>query len=211
MPSLNQNADSILTLWNGISISNPRYQEYQEVIKERFKNLAALYIRRDAERNPASKEFYQELTVQLEEVNKFELCKIDVLTCIVMKSKNPLPEITRLKADTNFRFVGSIDRSKVFAEIDPEYISYLAYDEIRIKKLVAYTLRNNYLYVLNNKNVEWVLIEAIFPNGMVDNICGTNGCGIADNNEYMVSRDIIALVVKDILTELNGGQLEPVK
>jgi hypothetical protein len=197
--TLNQYADYIV----GDIYKEPLTHTLRERVKFAIKFLAAVFIRRDAERNPISDQYLLTYNFKLKKVDQLDTCAA-ALGCSVLRSVNKIPKPVRMNTDSDFVFVGSLD-SKVWARVRFHELLYTKANKYNSKE-IRYDYLQGYIYVFNNLKFEYGKIIAAFENpsqaiSFCDNACAD------DDAEYPLPADIFDMIIARLL-ELGAGRLE---
>lgn len=202
--NINQIAENILTEWGRIKITHPEYTTLKETIKDKVKEHASTYIRRDLDRNGKSEAFITRLIVELIPVTIGNNIK-------VLRTKNQIAEPIRLKGSTDFTYVGSVDGLQPFGDAEFYELVDIASLEITSGK-PRFSRKNNYLYIINTIGeqeelaVEAAFLEIIDGAINVDDVRNFNV-----TYEFPVTRDVIQLITKYIIEELNQtNEVKPI-
>lgn len=170
---------------------------FKESIKTDVINYRALLIRQDLERNNLSyTDYLQSYCVQLELVDKSE-CPCLAVGEYVLKSKQKIAKPIRLKTNgrSNFKFVGSITRSKAFTFATAHEINYL--DALPFQdNVIYYTFINEYFYILNNIKPCKILLEYIPADPTLINSCDDDL--LPEDKEFPLPEDMISSIKKMI-------------
>lgn len=197
--TLKQLASDILTQWGKIGITSNEYPQWLEIVERKILANAALYLRRDLERNGISERFFKSIKLSLSKVDKADFCKVDT-SCQILRTTNTLPEYVRLKSDTSFKFVGTVDRSKVFKHLELEYFNLIESNEV-LKKPICWSIIDNYMYIINALKLGYVLIDFIPASVNIDTLCN-NISQCSEGEELFISEDIISIIQTEIVKEL---------
>lgn len=169
-----------------------------ENIKFSIRYWRALLIRRDVAANGMSDELLQRGYLDLVKVDKADACNFDLGQCsTILRTKNQIPQLVRIKSDVLFKFVGSVD-GKPFTYTEYEEVPYTCYNRFT-SSIVRYSYINNYLYFFNNTKLKKAAIQAIFVDPyQINNLCDDN-C-YDDNSEFPCPADLVQAIVAGITT-----------
>ena len=196
--NINQIVDDILTRWGKIDIFDPKYATYKETLKDQVKNQTAVFIRQDLDRNGRSDGFMTRIEAELVPVTIGHNVKC-------LRTKNKVSEPVRLKGDSDYAYIGSVDGLQPFSVVDFYEMNDISCLEISAGN-PRYSQKNNYIYILNTTNeMEHVAIEAAF----IEIIDGDlNVDDVRDYNvtyEFPATRDMIHRVSSYVLADLRGA------
>ena len=182
-------------------------QQFNETLKQSIKDSVidyrALLIRQDLDNNPLSyTDYLQSFCIELEEVDKSE-CPGLALNCSVLRSKEIIPKPLRIKYNgrINFKYVGSIDRSKTLTFATGQELKYvlgLPFQE----SVIYYTMVNGKLIVLNNLNLCKLLIEEVIADPRLIQDCDHPDT-FPDDIEFPIPEDFLVKVKQFIKQEYN--------
>lgn len=196
--------------------------QFNDTLKESIKHTMIFYrskyLRDDDKRNGGlSIHLYQTAVMQLETVNKLEdigasiECLLDGGFCVtvidgikyqIKKTKKKLPIPVRLKTSgkTDYKYVGSTDRTTRFKYVDTDMLQFKSALPYQNSATIFFFISNNYLYLLNNKDICDVLLEAVYENPRdVFEACGEDG--FADDQEFPLPLDMIVSIADNIVTK----------
>lgn len=165
-----------------------------EGIKDSIIDYRATFIRQDLERNQLSyTDYLQSFCIELEQVNKSE-CPGVALNEWILKSKEPVPKPLRLKNNgrVNFKYVGSVDRTKVLTFESGHGVNYMDYLPLQ-GSTIYYTVRNGYLYVLNNIRLCKLVIEEVVADPRDIKDCN-NPTMFRDDIPFPIPTDMVAKI-----------------
>lgn len=191
MATLNNIAENI-----AFALNEQFNHTFKESVKDAIIDYRALLIRQDLERNSISyTDYLQSYCIELETVDKSE-CPCLAVGQYVLKSKQKIAKPIRQKNNgrSNFKFVGSVDRSKSFSFStmhELNFLSALPYQE----NVVYYTYLNGYLYVLNNIKFCKVLLEYIVANPSEIDSCDDV---FTDDRDFPIAEDMLSAIKKMI-------------
>lgn len=172
------------------------------VLKENLK-FSVMYwrsvlIRRDVQANGMSDTFLQRFYIDLVKVDKADSCNFDLDCTTVLRSTNTIPRPVRLKNDSLFKFVGTVD-GKAFPQVEYEEVPYTCYNRFT-SKTIRFCYINDYLYFFNNNKLKKVALQYVVEDPFsINNTCTTDTCFNADS-EYPCPADMIQQIVTGILS-----------
>jgi len=189
-------------------------EQFNETLKQSIKdsiiNYRALLIRQDLERNPLSyTDYLQSFCIELETVNKSECPQLSIKE-EYLKSKQKIPKPLRIKNNgrSNFKFVGSVDRSISLTFETGHGMGYMPYLEFQ-NSTIYYTIINEYLYVLNNLKLCKLLIEEIIADPRNIDDCDSPSI-FPDDIEFPIPEDMLVklkqLIKKEYPQYIKDGQ-----
>lgn len=213
MASLNQIAEDI-----AYKLGDQFNYTLRESIKHTIIFYRAKYLRDDDSRNgKTSKHLYQSVTMPMMKVNKLEdvgasiACINEGGMCMavindkkyhILKSKKKLPIPVRLKSygKTDYRFVGSTDRSTRFQYVEPIDLKFKLALPYQNSATIFFFIANNSLYLLNNLTICDVLLDAVYENPRdAYNACDEDGT--ADDKEFPLPLDMLVSITDGIVTK----------
>lgn len=174
---------------------------FKQSIKDSIINYRAMLIRQDLDNNPLSyTDYLQSFCIELEVVNKSECPELSIKE-EYLKSKQKVPKPLRIKNNgrSNFKFVGSIDRSIVLTFETGHGMNYMSYLEFQ-NDVIYYTIINGYLYVLNNLKLCKLLIEEIVADPRNIDDCDFPTI-FPDDIEFPIPEDMLVSLKKLIKRE----------
>jgi hypothetical protein len=189
MPSLNQLSSNVAHL-----LKHPFDSPLKERIKDDYRNLRALYLRRSIEKGGIDDVLKVSYELPLISVDKVDNCLTSV-GCLIKRTENPVGKPVRYKTDVPFTFVGTPDGFGFTYIKQPREVDYRKYLK-HVADAILYSYINNYIYVYNDK------IANIRIDGVPENpefwitIC--NDSCYNDNMEFPLPRDIIFSITTDI-------------
>ncbi len=170
----------------------------KESIKDSIVDFRAMLIRQDLERNSISYfDYLETFNIALIRVDKSECPELAVKS-YVLRSENKVPPPIRLKSNgrSNYKFVGSIDRtiSLTFASaFEINFMSSLPFQ----KNTIYYTYRDGYIYVLNNLKIKKLVVEGIIADPRLVDDCDMPTV-YADDRAFPVPVDML-VNIKDLI------------
>lgn len=175
---------------------------YDSVLYERAKDLIlntrATLIRQSFERTGIDDIFIIPFVFELIEVDIIDNCQVQ-LDCIILRSKNKIPEPVRFKNDIPFTFLGTADGTRTFSYIKSFQVPLIKHLKFGYKKISAFYI-NQYIYIINTKILQWARADApySFPNQLIPG-CGSDDC-FNDDMEFACPADIINTILKEVIT-----------
>jgi hypothetical protein len=161
----------------------------------------ALLIRQElASRNKLPESFVQHLNcLSLESVDKSECCEVPV-GCYVMRSVLKIPKFINTGGKDYIVAVQSIDGEQTFTETSFFRNKWNVFNKYTAKQS-RYYIKNQRLYITNNKVIDKIMISGIFEspselegvNACRDGLCFTNA------SEYPITADMATKVTDMIL------------
>ena len=199
--TLNEIAYNLLNLIRG-GRSNQDEHISLDQIKFNIKHYRAMFIRRDHSRNGfSSRHIEQSLgCVDIERVDASQCCKLPS-TCIVHRSKSPIPKTIRYNFEEAITYVGDITGIDTIPLINSNMIQFLPYDKYTNKKYKAYMI-NDFLYIYNASGLETINVRGVFENPRdVSNFneCSEGNCYNEDSSEFPLPMDMLNLINQGIL------------
>ncbi len=192
MASLNQMA-YLIAERRGEPLNIP----FIETIKFSIKYWYAQLARRDIERNGMSSQLIKFYVLPLIKVDRIDNCQITE-NCLILRTRDKVEKPIRIKADTDFRFIGTSNGKKIFPAIEFDQIEL--FTESKYTYNVSRSIyRNDYIYVVGNKKFKWLGLEYVPTNPeVVAYDCSTGNC-YDDDQEYPIPMDIFQLIVDGLL------------
>lgn len=80
--------------------------------------------------------------------------------CNVMRTESVIPKPIRVKGNTNFTYIGAVNRMTPFTYIHPEEVKYLEHTKYG-KNYPRYSYLNGYIYIFNSSATS-ILIRSVF-------------------------------------------------
>lgn len=156
-----------------------------------------------------SDQSYQSLCVDLELSNFHNCCEKDDLECKILKSVNPIPKFLNSRWGN---FLKVMDLSgRVISELNLTQNRYSIYALTKTK--TGWFLHDNHLYVVNNKYLETVMLNALFdnPEEIYQKNCATSGTNCSDfmDEQFPIDSDLIEAMYKLALQMLMVGMRNP--
>ncbi len=190
MATLNQLSDNI-----AIRLNRPFDSVLKELIKDSYKDLRALYLKRTIERNGIHESLKQSYDVELELVDFSDSCFISV-DCPLLKTKNKVAKPLQYKTDVPFDYVGTITGNS---------ITHSTFGTIKFYKhlplvgnAMYYFYMNDHIYVYGNTKLGVIRIESVFANPeQAISLCNNADC-YDDDMEFPLPQDIIFNISNDI-------------
>ena len=192
-------------------------EQYNDTLRQSIKdsiiNYRAMLIRQDLDNNPLSyTDYLQSFCISLEKVNKSECDGLPVKD-MLLKSVETIPKPLRIKYNgrVNFKYVGTVDRSTTLTFAtghEMEYLTYLPFQD----STIYYTIRNEYLYVLNNLKLCKLVIEAIIADPRNIDDCEFPSV-FPDDIDFPIPEDMLVKIVQLVKREYpnyikDGEELE---
>jgi hypothetical protein len=180
------------------ALNEPLNYILKENIKFSVKYWRALLIRRDVATNGMSNSFLQRFYMDLIKVDKADACNFNLDCVTVLRTKNPIPTPVRLKSDSLFKFIGTVD-GKSFPEVEYEEIPYTCYNKFT-NNSIRFSYINNYIYVFNNTKLKKLALQYIveFPE-TINNFCTEDSC-YNDDMPFPCPADLVQQIINGILS-----------
>lgn len=159
----------------------------------------AKLIRQDVERNKISPLLLQTLKVELESVSSVE-DTVFTSEDKVLRSKDILPTPVRLKGNSPFYSVSSLDKNKkkvLFSHVDLEQLPYLELEKYAAT-LPRYAYRE-YLYCPTKTKFRKVEVVSPFANPFA--VAKFNGTILTQDDEFPIPDDMADTIIDNILTK----------
>ncbi len=109
-----------------------------------------------------SEQSFQSLCVPLELSSFHNCCSIDTVDCKVLKSVNPLPKFLNARWGDFAKVMTLV--GEVISKSSPTTNKYSAYTISNNPPKAGWFIHDNHLYIINNKELEDVLLNALFNN-----------------------------------------------
>lgn len=145
--------------------------------------------------------------VELIDVDSVDNCFSNFSTgCKIKRSRNKLPEFSKVKGTIAIKYVATLDKSIRLLEINPSrYSTIQSSSSYKYNKSKYYWISNGYIYV---PDVQWdaICMSAIFDGDVSDWQCDTEGkenyCETRQENEFLIPEHLIAECEQMTLSEL---------
>lgn len=202
MASLNQLADGL-----ALRLNKPHDAVLKELIKDEYKSLRALYLRRTIGNHGINSILSQSYDIELIPIDFTDSCFISG-DCIIMRTKNKVAQPLRYETDIPFMYVGTLDgisflHSTFATAKNYKYLPYIG-------KTMTYFYENNYIYLLNNNKIKYIRVQAVFSSpDQVISLCNSD-C-YSDDMEFPLPLDIISSITNDIYNIFINKQNEEVQ
>jgi len=188
----------------GIAHELGRATEYSfvELIKQRFKALMPLLLRRDSERNVPSlrRDALQSLYLTLESYNAvLDQVGLSSDPTIMLRSVQDIPAIITVHSHAPFNYVGNPNGQYGFTYTDYNNMRYAHCNEVG-KEHIRYTYGDNRIYVFNSVMPKYIMIRHAFadPQSVEEVNQGSANC-LTDNDILPYPADLVALAYQTIL------------
>lgn len=180
------------------ALNEPLNVPLKENIKFSINNWRATLIRRDVQANGMSDGFLQRFYVDLQKVDKADACNFNLNCVEILRTKNPIPRPVRLKSDTLFKFVGTVD-GKSFSQVEYEEVPYTCYKRFTSKD-IKFCYVNEYIYIFNNTKLKKIAFQYIVADpSSINNSCTDDTC-LNDDSEYPLPEDMVPQIIAAILS-----------
>jgi len=202
MASLNQLADGL-----ALRLNKPHDAVLKELIKDEYKSLRALYLKRTISNHGINSILSQSYDIELIPIDFTDSCFISG-DCTIMRTKNKVAQPLRYETDIPFMYVGTLDGiSFLYSTFaTAKNYKYLPY----IGKTMTYFYENNYIYIMNNNKIKYIRVQAVFSNpDQVISLCNSD-C-YSDDMEFPLPLDIISSITNDIYNLFINKQKEEVQ
>lgn len=161
MSSLNKIIYNIKNLVRGGNQSdNERLTDRQiEYIVNYYRNIL---IKRDLDKNKSiNPDVVQDLgCIDLVLVDPSECCDLDI-DCKVLRTSVKIPKTIELNQRNLLTYIGSVDKTHSYSQIDSARVRWSNNNKYISKEPKVYYL-NNYIYVLNAKELTKISVRGIF-------------------------------------------------
>lgn len=180
------------------ALKEPLNVMLKENIKFSLNGWRAMFIRRDVQANGMSDVFLQRFYVDLVKVDKADACNFNLDCTTILRTKGPIPKPVRLKADTLFKFVGSVDGIP-FTQTEYEEVPYTCYNKYTSKE-IRFCYINDYGYFFNNTKLKKAAFQYVIEDpSSINNVCDMETC-YSDNSEYPLPADMMPQIISGILS-----------
>lgn len=189
------------------SLNQPKNYPLKQALIQDAKELRALYLRQDAERNGGSATYMQSTVIELQVSDTVDSCLFDVEDNCALRSVFTIPEPVRIKDIAPFSFIGSVNRKKPFTYTPLETLEFTKHNKYTCN-IPRYDYINGYIYVFNMpKKLKYALIESAFvdPTEIVTLCTETEDC-IDDSTQIPIPSDVVARI-KDTLKNRYMGSV----
>lgn len=200
--TLDNIADDILAIEGVYRIEHPMYPMRKETVKAMILNHSSVYIRRDLARNARGNAYFYRIEVDMIPVTIGSNVKC-------LRTKYKIPEPVRLKGDSDFAYVGSVDGLQPFTAMQLYELQDIEGHEIS-HGFGRYYRKNDYVYILNTTNeAEMIALDAVFIQ-IVDGTLKVDDVRDFDvTYQFPVPRDVLQIVIKYVTEELKGLKAAP--
>ena len=168
----------------------------------------AKLIRQDVQRNMINAQYAQSIVLPLIEVDSIDNSLISS-GVVIKKSKTKIPTSVRLDIDSPYLFVGEPTFEKSYGFIHQVQIGLIKNRKFS-KNCIYYAIRNNYLYVYHNcdLDLQYIGIQSIFENPKELAELDVNACCVdyAEQSFYLpldMQDTIVTEVVKILDNNIN--------
>lgn len=180
------------------ALNEPLNVVLKENIKFSLNGWRAMFIRRDVQANGMSDGFLQRFYVPLIKVDKADSCNFNLDCVTVLRTTNPIPKPVRLKNDTLFKFVGTVN-GKPFSQVEYEEVPYTCYNKFTNRD-IKFTYINDYAYFFNNTKLKQVAFQYIVEDpSKINNVCTSDTC-YNDDSDYPLPEDMMPQILSGILS-----------
>lgn len=203
MATLNQIAERV-----AYQLGDPTNIMLRENVKFSFLTWRSTLIRRDIAANGMSDGFLQRFTIPLIKVDKADNCNFNLDCVQILRSATTIPKPVRLKTDSIFKFVGTVD-GKPMSQVEYEEVPYTCYNQYTSKAL-RFCYINDYLYIFNNTKLKFLMLQYIVEDPrQINNSCTTDSC-YSDDKEFpapldLVNQAILAMLAGDLKILTNNA------
>lgn len=196
--------------------------QFNNTLKESIKHTIIFYrskyLRDDDARNgKISNHLFQSVVIKMKEVNKLEdvgasiACITEGGVCYaviddkkykILKSVSKLPIPVRLKGygATDYKFIGSVDRSTIFKYCEPIDLKFKIGMPYQNSATIFFFIANNDLYLLNNLDICDVLLDAVYENPReAYEACDEEG--VADDKYFPLPLDMLMSIADNIVNK----------
>lgn len=157
-----------------------------------IKTTRATLLRQELNKGKTVSENYiQHIYNQLLEVVDISDCPINLpIGCYIVKTKNKIPRFLEINdRDMVLSIQPNNIQSQNYTFIPRARLSYLGFNKWNKHMSFAF-LREGYIYIINDPNVEYITIEGIFENP--EDLAGLNNCitgtsCYSDEDKYPIS------------------------
>lgn len=171
-------------------------EPFKLMVMKRVDYWRARFIRNTLEKEQKDRKFFRQ-RIYLDMMRKVKVpCSTN---CEYAITKLILPTPIRVNNQL-FDFVGSVDGSTAFQEVQ---VGMLAYQGKWTKKVLKYVYSNKFIEVYGNPNIPVIRVDGIFenPSEVLSYTCAATKCDFW-NSEYPITQEILQLVVSALLQEL---------
>lgn len=180
------------------ALNDPHNVTLKENIKFSINYWRALLMRRDVEKNGMSDTWLQRFYIDLVKVSKADACNFDLNCVQVLRSTNPIPKPVRLKNDSLFKFIGTVD-GKPMAQVEYEEVPYTCYNRFTSKDY-RFAYINDYIYVFNNTKLKKLALQYAIEEPQKINLSCTSDTCYSDDLEYPCPADVVQQIIAGILS-----------
>lgn len=180
------------------ALNEPLNVILKENIKFSLNGWRAMFIRRDVQSNGMSDGFLQRFDVDLVKVDKADSCNFNLDCTTVLRTTNSIPRPVRLKSDTLFKFVGTVD-GKPFSQVEYEEVPYTCYNKFTSGD-IKFAYVNDILYFFNNTKLKKARLQYIVEDpSKINDVC-TSGTCYTDDSQYPLPEDMVPQILSGILS-----------
>lgn len=156
--------------------------------------LRAKLIREDQMKGRSLSPFLtQEICLDMEFADKSDCC-IET-NCYILKSTKPVPKVVEVYDRLLITFIGSTDYEEAFPLASEAKLRWSKYNKYTADSLRSF-LRNGYLYLVNDTDIEKVAFQAVFE--QPQEVAGFKTCSgkpcFSLDDEYPVSAHMIPVM-----------------
>jgi hypothetical protein len=151
----------------------------------------ALFLRRTIENHThISSHFIQSLTEEMIPVDTSGIANLT--NKLIYRTKNIIPKAIRLVNNELFTYVGGVDNTTPFYEVNERTLSLIQYDKFS-SKMPRYFIRENYIYVFNTQPKQ-LRLKGVFEDPREIN-------GYDADALFPMSDDMTSLIINTIVKE----------
>lgn len=152
-----------------------------------------------------SEQSFQSLCIELELSTFHNCCSVSDVDCKILRSKNPLPKFLNTRWGDFAKVMTLV--GEVLSKTSPTINSYSAFTITNTTPKPGWFIHNNYLYIINNKLLQTVLMNSLFDNPVE---IGEMNCPSTDNtscpawydNEYPIDPDLVGPAYRMVLDSI---------
>lgn len=177
-------------------------------IYSKLKSAKALIIKRELDKNRKVSDFnfdYLEC-IELQKAQPYECPCAPPQGCEILRTKCKLPDAVTYRTGGFIQSVSSIDGSIVFNKTTWEHKQYRQFNRY-VKPDNDYFIKDGYLYITSNKNLQAITIKGLFMDELSDSCkkcCEdqeTNCVSLLDRR-FNIEPDLIDVVVELTVNEI---------
>ena len=183
------------------SIIDKLHFKYSELlnaeVKADIKSWLSKLIRQDVERNGMRNQYNHTFVIPMIRVDYADNCLIDV-DCKLLRTDRKIPAPIAIKGDTQFKFVGTVDKRIVFTYTEKEMLPY-ALQNRYTGQIARYFYENEYIYAYTPTLKEkFIAVDAMFYDSEIMQAACGDYC-VTDEDLVHMPDDFIVVIETEVL------------